>query len=80
MEKNELLMALVLDGLGSEAVEWVANETDRIIAEKALKINLWPSKRYSAAYKKWNLSGQKFIFKILPAEEIGVKLKESCKF
>jgi len=79
MAEGEILRSLILDALGSEAVEVVAIQSDRILAEKALKMHFWPSKRYSPGYKNWKLEEQRFIFDILPAADIGVKLhEESC--
>ena len=78
MEKNEMLRALILDALGSEAAEEVAIQSDRILAEKAREMNLWPSKRFSPGYGKWDIKEQRFIFRMLPAADIGVRLTESC--
>ncbi len=78
MEKNEMLRALILDALGSEAAEEVAIQSDRILAEKAREMNLWPSKRFSPGYGKWDIKEQRFIFRMLPAADIGVSLTESC--
>jgi len=77
-KKNDLLKALILDSLGSESVEQIAIQADRKIAEEALKMNLWPSKRFSPGYREWDLKEQRFIFKNLPARKIGIKLNESC--
>jgi hypothetical protein len=77
MEKNEMTRALILDALGSEAAEEVAIQSDRRIAEKARKMNLWPSKRYSPGYGKWDVKEQRFIFGLLPAADIGVRLTDS---
>jgi len=77
-KKNELLRALVLDALGSEAAEEVAIESDQIIAAKAREMNLWPSKRFSPGYGKWDIKEQRFVFSVLPGQKIGVSLKESC--
>ncbi|MFQ5722819.1 MAG: hypothetical protein ACE5GI_10045 [Candidatus Aminicenantales bacterium] len=74
MQKNEMLEALILDALASEAAEEVARQSDRILAQKARELDLWPSKRFSPGYKPWPLEEQKFIFSMIPAEEIGVKL------
>ncbi len=78
MEKNEMLRALILDALGSEAAEEVAIQSDQILAEKAREMNLWPSKRFSPGYGKWDIKEQRFIFRILPAADIEVRLTESC--
>jgi cobalamin-dependent methionine synthase I len=78
MGKNEMTRALILDALGSEAAEEVAIQSDRILAEKARKMNLWPSKRFSPGYGKWDIKEQRFVFRLLPAADIGVRLTESC--
>ena len=77
-QKNELLRALILDALGSEAAEEVAIQSDKILAEKAREMNLWPSKRFSPGYGKWDITQQRFIFSILQGKKIGVVLNESC--
>jgi hypothetical protein len=77
MKINEMTRALILDALGSEAAEEVAIQSDRNLAEKAREMNLWPSKRYSPGYGKWDVKEQRFIFKLLPAADIGVRLTDS---
>lgn len=77
MKENEMLRGLVLDALGSEAVEKVAIQSERIIGQEAKKIDLWPSKRFSPGFGKWDIREQQFIFRMLPAQDIGVKLRES---
>lgn len=79
MAKEEMMRSLILDAFGSEAAEEVAVQSDAFLAERARKMDLWPSKRFSPGYKKWKLEEQRFIFRILPVEDIGVKLhEESC--
>jgi hypothetical protein len=77
MKTNEMLKALITDTLGSEAVEEVVIQSDLRLAEEARKMNLWPSKRFSPGYGKWDLKEQGFVFQKLPAQDIGVILKES---
>jgi hypothetical protein len=78
MEKNEMVRALILDSLGSEAAEEVAIQSDRRLADMARELSLWPSKRYSPGYGKWDVKEQKYIFQVLPGKAIGVSLTESC--
>ena len=75
MEQNELVRALILDAFGSEAVEEVAIQSDRFLAKKARKMDLWPSKRFSPGYGIWDIKEQEFVFHVLPAREIGVRFK-----
>lgn len=78
MGKNEMLRALILDSLGSEAAEEVAIQSDKKIAQKARGMGLWPSKRFSPGYGIWDIREQRTVFKFLPGHEIGVRLTESC--
>lgn len=76
MADGDMMRSLILDAFGSEAVEVAAAQADALLAEKARGMALWPSKRFSPGYKKWKLDEQKFIFDILPAQEIGVRLHQ----
>lgn len=78
MGKNEMVRALILDSLGSEAAEEAAVQSDRILAEKAREMGLWPSKRFSPGYGKWDIKEQRYVFQALPGTDIGVRLTESC--
>ncbi len=76
-QTNETLKGLILDAIGSEAAEHVARHADSELTKIARDMNLWPSKRFSPGYKNWDLSEQSFLFKILPAEKIGVTINDS---
>lgn len=78
MKCGEMMSALILDAIGSEAVEHVARQADRAICEKARLMNLWPSKRYSPGYRSWDIKEQHFVFQMMPGKDIGVTLNESC--
>ncbi len=78
MRNDELMKALILDAIGSESVEQVARQTDKILCEKARDMDLWPSKRFSPGYKSWNIEEQRYIFRMITGENIGVTLNESC--
>ncbi len=78
IKQNEMLNGLILDTFGSEAVENVARQTDKILAGKAREMNLWPSKRFSPGFGIWDIREQKYIFQILTGDQIGVSLNDSC--
>ena len=77
MGKNEMLRALILDSFGSEAAEAVAIQSDQILTEKARQMDLWPSKRFSPGYGKWDIREQRYVFSVLPGKDIGVNLTDS---
>ncbi|MGD8539418.1 MAG: vitamin B12 dependent-methionine synthase activation domain-containing protein [Candidatus Aminicenantes bacterium] len=78
VKTDALMKGLILDAIGSEATEQVARQTDKRLCQKAREMDLWPSKRFSPGYKSWVIEEQRYVFQVLPGEEIGVKLNESC--
>jgi len=78
MKAGELLGAVVLDAIGSVAAEAVAEHMDRTIAAEAAREGLRTSRRASPGYGDWDVCEQASIFKLLPAERIGVRLSETC--
>jgi len=75
---DALLEAVVLDAIGSVAAEAVADHIDTIIAAEAAREGLRVSCRASPGYGDWDVREQAAIFKLLPAERVGVRLSESC--
>jgi hypothetical protein len=78
IKKDALMKGLIMDAIGSEATEQVARQTDKFLCTKARESDLWPSKRFSPGYKSWNIEEQRYIFQMIPGDEIGVTLNESC--
>jgi len=74
---NEMLKGFILDSFGSEAAEAAAIQADRVIAQAARDMDLWPSKRFSPGYGIWDIRKQSYVFKLLPAQEIGVRLTDT---
>ena len=67
-------------GVGAPAASggyFIAMQADRIIAQAARDMGLWPSKRFSAGYGIWDIREQAYVFSMLPAEEIGVRLTDT---
>ncbi len=78
IKNGALMKGLILDAIGSEATEQVARQTDKLLCKIARESDLWPSKRFSPGYKSWNIEEQRYLFQMLPGDEIGVTLNESC--
>jgi cobalamin-dependent methionine synthase I len=77
-EGGSSLGALVLDAMGTVAVESVATETARRIRAEAEGLGLEAGVRFSPGYGKWPLSAQRFLFDIIDGGVVGVKLNPSC--
>lgn len=74
---GELTKAVILDAIGSVGAESVAEHLNQVIVDDAKKKKLYCSIRFSPGYGGWKLEAQKFIFDLLPAEKIGVRLNRS---
>lgn len=78
MVKSELTRAVILDAVGSEAAEALAEKTWNLIKIEALKKGYRALKRISCGYGDWKLIDQPKILKLLKADKIGVKTAKSC--
>jgi hypothetical protein len=74
---GELLRAVVLDSIGSVAAEAVADHIDAKIGEESAREGLKTSCRASPGYGDWDVREQEAIFRLLPAERVGVRLGET---
>jgi len=57
--------------------QFAAKQAEAWLKKEGPALGLWPGKRFAPGYKGWDVSGQKLIFSVLPAAEIGVRLTES---
>ena len=77
-KEDELIKAVVLDAAGSVAAESSAEYMDTRIREAAAEEGLSTSCRASPGYGDWDVSEQRALFGLVPAERIGVRLSESA--
>jgi cobalamin-dependent methionine synthase-like protein len=69
--------AMILDAIGSAAVEDVVDRVNGEICDRALTCGGRPGPRRSPGYGGWDLSEQTLLFDALDPAEIGVELAES---
>ncbi|OLS22617.1 MAG: hypothetical protein HeimC3_28910 [Candidatus Heimdallarchaeota archaeon LC_3] len=77
IDEGDLVKAVILDAIGSVAVEKVADYINEIINRKAKQLKFEFSTRYSPGYCSWEIKDQKLIFDNLPGNEINVHLTDS---
>lgn len=70
--------ALALDGAGIAAVAAVAWMVNERICEQASTRGLRTGMRAEPGQEGWPIRQQRELFSLVPAEEIGVRLTESC--
>jgi len=73
-----ILQATVLDAIGSDAVEKVADFAQDRIKEMAEAQGLVTSRRFSPGYCDWNVGQQRMLFYALTGNTLGVRLTGEC--
>lgn len=75
--KGEIARATILDAVGSEAAEALAEEIDDLIKDEARREGFATLMRFSPGYGDWTIFNQAKILKILKADKLGVRLAKS---
>ncbi len=75
--KGEIARATVLDAVGSEAAEALAEHVDNVIKSKAKAEGYAAVIRFSPGYGDWTIFDQVKILKALKSDKIGVKSTKS---
>jgi hypothetical protein len=76
-QSNEPLRGVLLDGIGSAAIDLLARETRRLVTEKASARDYQASSPLNPGMSGFPISGQWQLFQLVPAEKIGVSLTSS---
>jgi hypothetical protein len=75
---GDLLRAMALDGAGIAAVGMVSQVVGERMCDEALVCGLRTGMRASPGQEGWPIEQQRTLFDLLPAEQVGVRLTESC--
>ena len=75
-EDGRVLRATVLDAIGSNAAERVAELVHSLINEEARTMGLCTSRRFSPGYCDWDISQQEMVFSAMKDNSGGVSLSE----
>jgi len=73
-----ILQATVLDAIGSDAVEKVADFAQDRIKEIAEAQGLVTSRRFSPGYCDWNIGQQRMLLYALTGNTLGIRLTGEC--
>ncbi len=76
--RGEHASAMNLDVAGSVALSSLGNLVHQHICHKAKQAGLEMGPFLNPGYREWPITDQKEIFRIMPADSIGVKLNEQC--
>ena len=73
-----MLQATVLDAIGSDAVERVADSVQERIRMAANALGLVISRRFSPGYCDWDIGQQRMLFSALRGDTLGIHLTSEC--
>ena len=77
-EAREFPLAVMLDSVGSAAVESLAEYANDLLCQAALPDGLKVTNRISPGYAGWDTAEQARLFRLCPGQPIGVTLNEAC--
>lgn len=77
VRRGEIASATVLDAVGSEAAEALADEIDRVVTKNARAEGFSTVTRFSPGYGDWSVFDQGRVLKALKASKIGIRATKS---
>jgi hypothetical protein len=77
-DAREFPLAVMLDSVGSAAVESLAEYANDLLCQAGLGAGTRVTNRISPGYAGWDTAEQAALFRLCPGEPIGVRLNEAC--
>jgi hypothetical protein len=77
-DERELPLAMMLDSVGSAAVESLAEYVNDLLCQAAIPAELKVTNRVSPGYAGWDTAEQGALFRLCPGLPIDVTLNDSC--
>jgi hypothetical protein len=77
-EARELPLAVMLDSVGSGAVESLAEYVNDVLCAEGIQRGVKVTNRISPGYGAWDVAQQRELFRLCPGDAVGVRLNASC--
>jgi hypothetical protein len=77
-DAREFPLAVMLDSVGSAAVESLAEYANDLLCQAGLAAGTRVTNRISPGYAGWDVAEQAALFRLCPGAPIGVSLNEAC--
>lgn len=77
-DAREFPLAVMLDSVGSAAVESLAEYANDLLCQQGLPLGLRVANRISPGYAGWDTAEQAALFRLCPGAPIGVTLNPAC--
>jgi hypothetical protein len=77
-DARELPLAMMLDSVGSGAVESLAEYVNDQLCQEGIARGVKVTNRVSPGYGGWDVAEQRLLWQLCPGDEVGVALNEAC--
>jgi hypothetical protein len=77
-DARELPLAVMLDSVGSAAVESLAEYVNDWLCQQAIPLGLKVTNRISPGYAGWDVADQRALFDLCPGAPAGITLNDVC--
>ncbi|MEX2147685.1 MAG: hypothetical protein WED01_11805 [Candidatus Rokuibacteriota bacterium] len=77
-EARELPLAMMLDSVGSGAVESLAEYVNDLLCQEGIARGVKVTNRVSPGYGGWDVAEQRRLWRLCPGDAVGVTLNASC--
>ena len=77
-DARELPLAVMLDSVGSGAVESLTEYVNDVLCQEGVAAGVKVMNRISPGYGRWDVRDQRAVFRLCPADSIGVTLNGTC--
>ena len=77
-EARELPLAMMLDSVGSGAVESLAEYVNDLLCHEGLARRVKVTNRVSPGYGGWDVAEQRLLWRLCPGDAVGVTINDAC--
>jgi hypothetical protein len=77
-EARELPLAMMLDSVGSAAVESLAEYVNDQLCQEGITRGVKVTNRVSPGYGGWDVAEQRLLWQLCPGDAVGVTLNDAC--
>jgi hypothetical protein len=77
-DERELPLSMMLDSVGSGAVESLAEYVNDLLCQEGIARGTKVTNRVSPGYGGWDVTEQRLLWQLCPGDPIGVRLNEAC--
>jgi hypothetical protein len=77
-DARELPLSMMLDSVGSGAVESLAEYVNDLLCQEALVRGVKVTNRVSPGYGGWDVAEQRLLWRLCPGDALGVTINDAC--